>query len=259
MSTDYEKHFARFFDEAADAARAVALKYFRREITVTDKEDMSPVTAADREIEQQLREAIGRVFPSHGIIGEEYGGENVGAEFVWVIDPIDGTKSFITGRPQFGTIIGLVHEGNPAVGLIDQAFTGERWFGVAGQFARHNGRPIRVAQPRRLEEARLCTGPLSMFDDGELEKYRSLCRAVKCAQYNGECYAYGLLAMGWFDLVMERGLNIHDVAGVVPIVTGAGGFTGDWNLDPVTLDFGGSIVAASSRDLARQAVGIFGR
>lgn len=257
MTTDYEKHFATFFNQAADAARTIALKYFRQEMAVSDKEDSSPVTEADREIERKLRALIGKSFAGHGIIGEEYGEENPGAEFVWVIDPIDGTKSFITGRPQFGTIIGLLHEGRPAVGLIDQAFTRERWFGVADQFARHNGKPIRVAPPRTLKDARLCTGPFSMFGDGHLENYMTLCRAVKCAQFNGECYAYGLLATGWFDVVIERHLQIYDVAGVVPIVSGAGGFAGDWALNPVTLDFGGSIVAASSRDLAMEAVRAF--
>ena len=259
MKTDYEKHFGDVFERAADAARSIALNWFRREIPVSDKEDNSPVTQADREIEQALRALIGRASPGHGIIGEEYGEENVAAEFVWVIDPIDGTKSFITGRPQFGTIIGLVHEGKPVAGLIDQAFTGERWFGVANAFARHNGKPIRVAPSRGLEDARLCTGPFSMFEDGNLEGYFALCRAAKHAQFNGECYAYGLLAMGCFDVVLERHLKIHDVAGVVPIVSGAGGFAGDWDLNPVTLDFDGSIVAASSVNLAMETVGAFRR
>ena len=98
-----------------------------------------------------------------------------------------------------------------------------------------------------------------MFEDGQLDNYTALCRAVKCAQYNGECYAYGLLAMGWLDLVMERGLKIHDVAGVVPIVTGAGGFAGDWELKAVTRNFGGAIVAASARALAQEAVAAFER
>lgn len=257
MTTDYEKHFAGFFDRAAEIAREIALRYFRREIPVSDKDDNSPVTEADREIERNLRTLIAKAYPDHGIIGEEYGEDNAGAEFVWVIDPIDGTKSFITGRPQFGTIIGLLHEGKPVVGLIEQAFTRERWFGVAEKFAAHNGTAIRVAPCRALGEARLCTGPFSMFEDGQLDNYAALCRAVKCAQYNGECYAYGLLAMGWLDLVVERGLKIYDVAGVVPIVIGAGGFAGDWGLNPMTRDFGGSIVAASSRDLAQQAVAAF--
>ena len=123
MTVDYAQQFGGFFDAAAEAARAITLQYFRREIPVDDKADKSPVTQADREIEQKLRAMIKRSFPTHGIIGEEFGKENAEAEFVWVIDPIDGTKSFITGRPLFGTILGLMHNGKPVAGLIDQAFT----------------------------------------------------------------------------------------------------------------------------------------
>ncbi|MFY9289071.1 MAG: inositol monophosphatase family protein, partial [Alphaproteobacteria bacterium] len=122
-NTDYEALFAGFFDSAGDLARDIALKYFRKEIPVDDKADKSPVTQADREIEQRLRELIGKKFPNHGVIGEEYGTQNAGAEFVWVIDPIDGTKSFATGRPLFGTILGLIHGNAMAVGMIEQAYT----------------------------------------------------------------------------------------------------------------------------------------
>ena len=130
MTTDYEKEFAAFFNQAADVARAIALKYFRHVIAVDDKQDKSPVTQADREIERILRELIRKTFPTHGIVGEEFGQDNEQAEFVWVIDPIDGTKSFATGRPLFGTILGLMHNGKPVAGLIEQAFTKERWFGI---------------------------------------------------------------------------------------------------------------------------------
>jgi histidinol phosphatase-like enzyme (inositol monophosphatase family) len=257
MSTDYEKHFAGFLNVAADIAGSVALEYFRQPLSVADKDDKSPVTQADREIERRLRDLIGRTFPDHGIIGEEFGKEKTDAEFVWVIDPIDGTKSFITGRPQFGTIIGLLYQGIPTVGLIDQAFTRERWFGIADQFAKHNGTLIKVAEPRMLENARLCTGVAPAFDDKYLENYLSLCRSAKLVQANGECYVYGLLSMGLFDIVIEHDLKIHDVAGVVPIVTGAGGFAGNWGLNPITLDFDGTIVAASSKALAMSAVNHF--
>jgi len=155
---DYEKHFAAFFNEAADIAGAVTLNYFRKEIPIDDKHDKSPVTQADREIEQKLRELIGKKFPDHGIVGEEFGASNENAEFVWVIDPIDGTRAFMTGKPLFGTIIGLMHAGKPVVGCIDQAFTKERWFGIADQYATHNGNPIKVAPPRALEDSRLYTG-----------------------------------------------------------------------------------------------------
>ncbi len=253
---DYHELFGAFFDHAADVAGAIALKYFRQDIPVDDKDDRSPVTQADREIEQELRALIGRTFPGHGIIGEEYGSENPDAEFVWVIDPIDGTKSFATGRPLFGTIIGLLHEGVPRVGLIDQAFTRERWFGVADRLATHNGKTIGVAPPRRLEQARLYTGSIAMFEGNIFPNYLTLCRAAKWTHYLCDCYAYGLLAMGWVDLVVEQDLKLFDVAGLIPIVTGAGGFAGGWTLRPVGQEFAGRFVAASSRELAAEALTI---
>lgn len=257
MSADYEKRFTGFFDELADVAGAIARDYFRRTIPVDDKQDKSPVTQADREIEQKLRALIGKTFPGHGIIGEEYGRNNAAAEFVWVIDPIDGTKSFATGRPLFGTIIGLMHRGVPVMGLIEQAYTRERWFGVAGQFARHNGKPIKVAQPRVLENARLYIGSIDMFEGENFAGFLELSRAAKWTQYACDCYAYGLLSMGWADVVVEQRLGLHDVAGIAPIVTGAGGFIGDWSGNPIGMDFKGHAVAASSHELAMKAAGYF--
>ncbi len=256
MTTDYDKLFSAFFHEAADAAGAVALKYFRKVIPVDDKDDKSPVTQADREIEQTLRALINKKFPTHGIFGEEFGKENIDAEFVWVIDPIDGTKSFITGRPMFGTILGLMHNGKPEMGVIDQAYTRERWIGVSNQWATHNGAPIRVAPPRRLENARLYTGSINMFEGENFERYLKLCRAAKLTQYACDCYAYGLLAMGWADVLAEQCLKLYDVAGAAPIITGAGGFIGDWNARPIDINFNGFAVAASSRELAEEAMGI---
>ncbi|HEU0118630.1 MAG TPA: histidinol-phosphatase [Alphaproteobacteria bacterium] len=256
---NYETQFAAFFDQAADVARDVTLKYFRQNIPVDDKADKSPVTQADREIEQRLRELIKKTFPTHGIIGEEFGKENESAEFVWVIDPIDGTKSFITGRPLFGTIIGLMHNGKPAVGLIDQGYTKERWFGITGQFAKHNGKPIKIAPPRKLDQARLYTGSISMFDDENFENYLALCRAAKLTQYSTDCYAYGLLAMGWADIVVEQKLGLYDVAGVVPIITGAGGVMTDWDGNAIDASFKGKAVAASSKELAGEALALLKR
>lgn len=254
MKMDYEKLFGAFIHEAADAAGQVALKYFRQVIPVDDKHDKSPVTEADREIEQTLRILINRAFPGHGIIGEEFGRENDKAEFVWCLDPIDGTKSFITGRPLFGTIIGLLHEGKPVLGIIDQAYTRERWFGVTDAKATHNGKPIRVAPPRKLDAARLYTGSINMFEGAHFEGYLRLCRAAKLTHYACDCYAYGLLAMGWADVMVEQCLKIYDVVGTVPIITGAGGFIGDWQGNPITINFGSEAVAASSRELAMESI-----
>jgi histidinol phosphatase-like enzyme (inositol monophosphatase family) len=254
MTTDYEKMFAAFFNEAADAARDVTLKYFRKVIPVDDKQDKSPVTQADREIEQVLRALINKNFPTHGIFGEEFGNENIDAEFVWCLDPIDGTKSFITGRPMFGTIIGLLHNGKPAAGLIDQAFTRERWFGIHNQYATLNGERIRVAPPRKLAAARLYTGSINMFEGENFDGYLRLCRAAKLTQYSCDAYAYGLLGMGWADVIVEQCLKLYDVAGAGPIITGAGGVITNWQGREIDINFGGEAVAASCKELAMEAV-----
>ncbi len=259
MATDYEKLFSSFIDELADAAGVVALKYFRTELTVDEKQDTSPVTQADREIEKILRGMINKKFPDHGIVGEEFGKENEKAEFVWVLDPIDGTKAFMTGKPLFGTIIGLMHNGKPVVGCVDQPYTKERWFGIDAQKATHNGKPIRVAKHRDLSAARLYGGLPDKFFGEKFESFLSVCKAAKYRQYNCDCYAFGLVAMGCADLVVEDGLQIYDVAGVIPIVTGAGGYASDWDMNPVGLDFSGEMIAASTKELAQQAVDILKR
>jgi inositol-phosphate phosphatase / L-galactose 1-phosphate phosphatase / histidinol-phosphatase len=259
MPLDYEKQFAGFFDELADAAGAIALHYFRGDLIVDDKDDKTPVTQADREIEQTLRAMIHKKFPGHGVIGEEFGGENENAEFVWVIDPIDGTTAFATGRPTFGTIIGLAHNGKPAVGLVDQAFTKERWFGVRDLFCRYNGKPAKVAKPRGLNAARFHTTTPSMFDGGYESIFEQLRKTTKMPCYSCDCYAYGLLTIGWIDLVIERKMKVPDLIGLVPLITGAGGFAGDWQGNPIGLVNDGTIVAASSKQLALEALEIMTR
>jgi len=255
MSLDYEKEFGSFFNELADAARPIALKYFRKNLIVDDKEDKTPVTQADREIEQKLRELIKKKFPAHGVIGEEYGEDKANAEFVWVIDPIDGTKAFATGRPTFGTIIGLAHKGRPVAGLVDQAYTKERWFGVADLFCRFNGVPAKVASVRPLSAARFYTTTFDMFEGYE-GNFETLRKKVKWAQFSCDCYAYGLVALGWADLVLERQMKVPDLMGLVPIITGAGGFAGDWQGKEITLENDGTIIAASSRKLADEALAV---
>lgn len=252
---DYAREFAGFFDRMADMAGEIALKYFRTDLAIDEKDDHSPVTRADREIESALRAMIRDEFPAHGIVGEEHGSENTDAEFVWYIDPIDGTKSFAIGRPLFGTIIGLTHAGRPVVGLVDQAFTKERWFGIADASSTHNGRRIKVAARRDLKDARLYVGAPSTFRDTDCSAgYDALCQTAKWTQYSGDCYAYGLLASGWIDLVVERDLKPHDVVGVVPIVSGAGGYIADWTGRDVDATTDGTVVAASSKELALQAL-----
>ncbi len=254
MSLDYEKQFAGFFDELAETAGSVALRYFRKNLIVDEKDDKTPVTQADREIEQKLRDMIHKKFPAHGVIGEEYGGEKEEAEFVWVIDPIDGTSAFATGRPTFGTIVGLAHNAKPAVGLIEQPFTKERWFGVSNLFCRYNRMNAKVAPYRPLSAARFHTTTPAMFDGGQEALFDHLRKAVKLPSYSCDCYAYGLLAIGWMDLVIEQKMKVPDLIGLVPIISGAGGFVSDWQGNPITLTNNGTIIAASGNSLALEAM-----
>ena len=180
MNINYEDKFLSPFNEMADIAREEAIKFFRRkDLSIDEKEDKTPVTEADRAIESRLRDYIRQPFPSHGIIGEEYGRESADAEYVWVIDPIDGTKSFAIGRPSFGTIIGLVHQGIPTVGLIEQAYTKERWFGISNQYSTHNGVITKVAPPRPLNEVRFYSGPPAMLRRSYRDNYETLCQSIK--------------------------------------------------------------------------------
>lgn len=257
--SDKGNEFLAAINEMGDIARAITLKYFRQPLPINEKDDRSPVTAADQEIEQALRHYISKNFPGHGVIGEEYGADNADADCVWVIDPIDGTRAFMTGKPLFGTIIGLMQGGKPHIGLLDQGFTNERWIGVTDKWATHNGKAIHVSSPRALNEARMFIGSPNMFGGKNFEAYVKLCHTARWPQYGCDCYAYGLLAMGWADLVMEQCLKLHDVIGLSPIVTGAGGYMGNWHGDLISADFDGAAVAASSRELAMEAARFFGR
>jgi inositol-phosphate phosphatase/L-galactose 1-phosphate phosphatase/histidinol-phosphatase len=246
--------FARVAEELADLSRPLSRKYFRGALGLREKDDRSPVTRADQEIEETIRKYLAKRFPGHGVIGEEMGRSMPDAEYVWVIDPIDGTKAFATGKPLFGTLISLVHRGCPVVGLIDQAITGERWLGVAGAGAWLNGAAARVRSERRLEEAIAYTAAPEMFA-GDLEAgFGRLRDAVKWCLYNCDCYAYGLLAIGQIDLVFERNLQPHDFCALVPIIANAGGFISDWRGRAITLESDGTIVAATSRTLAEEAL-----
>jgi inositol-phosphate phosphatase/L-galactose 1-phosphate phosphatase/histidinol-phosphatase len=231
--------------ELADAAGVAQRRYFRTPVSVESKADESPVTIADREAEAAMRDLIRRRFPGHGILGEEYGATDLDAEFVWVLDPIDGTKSFITGRPLFGTLIALLHGGVPVLGVIDQSIIGERWLGVTGQASTHNGRPIAVRACAGLAQAALfVTSPRLFETEGSRRAYQRLEDSVRLPMFGGDCYAYGLLAMGFADLVVEASLEPYDYMALIPVVTGAGGLLTDWSGAALTLDSAGAVIAA---------------
>jgi inositol-phosphate phosphatase/L-galactose 1-phosphate phosphatase/histidinol-phosphatase len=236
--------FLDFATRLADAAGAIVKKYYRAPLAVETKADASPVTAADRETEQVLRALIRKTYPDHGIEGEEFPGERLDAEFVWRLDPIDGTKSFVIGRPLFGTLIALTRADQPILGVIDQCVLGERWLGAAGQNSTWNGQPIRVRSCAALQDAVLSLTSPQMFSAEERAAVARVESAVNFPVYGGDCYGYGLLAMGLLDLIVEADLDVHDFMALVPVIEGAGGIVSDWEGAPLTAASNGRIVAA---------------
>jgi histidinol phosphatase-like enzyme (inositol monophosphatase family) len=219
---------AALAERLAAASGDVIRRYFRTPVGVDQKADDSPVTIADREAEQAIREILVRERPEDGIHGEEHGIERPDAEYLWVLDPIDGTKAFITGRPLFGTLIALLHRGRPVLGLIDQPVTGDRWLGVAGRPTLFNGKVAKTRPCPRLPDALLNVTSPDMFAADEFARFDRLRREVRITTYGGDCYGYGLVAAGFVDLVVEAGLKLYDFAALVPIVEGAGGRMTDW-------------------------------
>jgi histidinol phosphatase-like enzyme (inositol monophosphatase family) len=222
---------------AADAAGAVIRPYFRSGIAADDKSDDSPVTMADRAAEQAIRHVMAARFPSFGVIGEELGDQRVG-RFNWVVDPIDGTREFITGRPTFVTLIALVEDGVPVLGLIDQPIIGERWVAAEGKldFSSRFGGRIGCRKRAALAEAELsCTGP-EWFDAAQLAAFHRLEAACRRASWGDDAYAAGLVALGEIDVIAEAGHKPWDWAASVPIITAAGGTMCDWAGNALRLD-----------------------
>jgi CoA:oxalate CoA-transferase len=234
---------ARLAHSMADASGETIRRYFRTRIVVDSKSDDSPVTLADREVEARIRDMIAAAFPDHGVIGEEYDPHLPDADYVWVIDPIDGTRAFIAGRPTFGTLIALLHKNIPVLGLIDQCITGDRWLGLSGQPTRFNGTACQVRNCADITTATLATTGPQYFTADELAHFNAM--AARCGNvlYGGDCHNYGLLASGHLDIVMEAGLKLHDWAALLPVVTGAGGIMTDWQGQALTRQSQGQILA----------------
>lgn len=250
------ERLAAFAGELADAAGVAIRPHFRQPIDIDDKADASPVTIADREAEQAIRALIKARHPDHGIIGEEYGEEGADRRFVWVLDPIDGTRSFITGMPLFGCLIALLDNGRPVVGVIDQPVSGERWLGVVGRPSTFNGRPIRTRSLAELSAATLFTTTTDTYSPADLERFGALRRSVKLTRYSADCYAFGLLAMGFVDIVVEGGTKVYDYAALVPVIENAGGIITDWQGRPLGLASDGRVLAAGNARLHQAALAL---
>jgi inositol-phosphate phosphatase/L-galactose 1-phosphate phosphatase/histidinol-phosphatase len=190
-----------------------------------------------------MRAAIARAFPEHGIVGEEFGRERADAEFVWVLDPIDGTKSFVTGKPLFGTLIALTWRGRPVVGVIDMPALDECWCGADDRGAAMNGVPVRSRSCGDLAHAMLYATTPDMFRGADAAAFGRVAAAVRHTLYGADCYASALLAGGWSDLVVEASLQPYDFCALVPVVESAGGVMTDWQGRPLTLESDGRVVA----------------
>ena len=254
--SDWREYLA-LAHEMADASAAVIMEHFRRPIEIVDKNDRtrySPVTVADKNAESAIRALIRARFPDHGILGEEHAVENPDASLVWVLDPIDGTKAFISGFPTWGTLIALTEDGRPLIGMMNQPVTGERFFGHP-EGAYLGEKKLHTRACARLEDASLfCTEP-EMFAPGyERNGFDALSARVVHTRYGGDCYAYSMLAMGFVDLVVEADLKPWDIQALVPIVAGAGGTITDWEGGPAGKD--GRVVAAGDAALHAEVLAV---
>jgi myo-inositol-1(or 4)-monophosphatase len=243
--------FSVFVNDLATVSGETILPFFRTALSIQDKGppgSFDPVTAADHAAEMAMRALIRRTFPDHGIIGEEFGGERADAEYVWVLDPIDGTKSFIAGMPAWGTLIALLRSGEPVFGMMNQPFTRERFSGDGGA-ARYRGpageRALRVRACTGLSEAVLFTTSPRLMNAADRTTFGKVEDAVRLSRYGGDCYAYCMLAAGHVDLVIETELKPYDVLALVPIIMGAGGVITTWEGD--TPNAGGRIIAAGDK------------
>lgn len=248
--------FQAFAEELADAAGAVIMPYFRSQASVEDKGGMlfDPVTAADRAAERVMREMIRARYPDHGILGEEEPPFVGSAEWKWVLDPIDGTRAFITGLPLWGTLIALNDGLKPLIGLMNQPFTRERFIGTPGG-AWANGHRLQARPCAALASARvMCTSP-QMFDDPrQRAAFERVAAGAQMVRYGGDCYAYCMLAAGQIDAVIEAGLQAYDVQALMPIIEGAGGVITSW--DGRDAQHGGTVLACGDPLLHEQLMGM---
>lgn len=237
----------------ADAAGAAIRPHFRAGISVETKADASPVTAADRAAEAAIRAIVEAERPGDGIIGEEYGVHRPEASRLWICDPIDGTRAFIAGRPLFGTLIALLEDGVPVLGIIDQPIARDRWAGTAAGTTL-NGAPVRTRACAALAGAHLATTAPQLFDAAGHAFFQRVRAAVRDTLYGGDCHNYGLVAAGCLDLVVESGLQLYDWAALVPVVAGAGGRMCDWHGSDLRLGATGEVIAAGDPALIEQVL-----
>ncbi len=265
----------------ADASAEILRAHFGKVISIETKADNSPVSIADKEAERVMRELIAQTCPDHSIFGEEYGAELPSCsadgpreperpartrgsgsggdapptrnDYTWVLDPIDGTRAFLEGKKEWGTLIALCKNGVPILGMLNQPITNERWLGISGKPTTHNDLPITANPKHALADAEISTTSAAYFTPVQAGKFVALAKQCKHTVAGGDCYAYGLLARGLRDIVVDAGLKPYDILALVPIIEGAGGTIRTWKNTPVTLENYANIIAASTADLYANA------
>ena len=255
---DY-RHFAEFAISLANESATAILPLFRKNVPVTVKAaaEWDPVTEADKSAERIIRHRIEVAFPDHGIIGEEYGTKEAKSQYTWVLDPVDGTRAFVIGMPTWGTLIALCENGRPVVGIMNQPYVGDMYFGTpeGAWLLRHGKREaISVKNTVALSEAMAGTTTPHLYQNKHAAGFERLRSQVKAMRYGGDAYFFCMLASGHLDIAMDCGLQIYDIAALIPIITGAGGYVGTWDGENPAL--GGNIIAASSKPLFEEAASL---
>jgi histidinol phosphatase-like enzyme (inositol monophosphatase family) len=260
LAADRLADLERFLVELNVASAASILPLFRADHGLEDKggaKGFDPVTEADRGAEAAIRKLIAERHPEHGVLGEEYGADRADAEFVWVLDPVDGTRAFISGLPLWTTLIGLRHQGRPVLGSIGQPFLGELYIGHAGAarlMARGGETPLQVRRCPDLRQATIATtDPEGCFSGAELGAWRQVRAAARLARLGCDAYAFAMVALGRLDLVVEAGLKAWDIEAAIPVIAGAGGLVTDWRGEPIGSD-GGQIAVAGDRRCLDEAL-----
>ena len=253
------QEYLNFANKLADVASITSMQYFRTSLDIDNKSDESPVTIADKNTELKIRSMIEKEYPDHGILGEEFDNINPNAEFIWVIDPIDGTRSYIAGHKDFGNLISLTQNKKPIIGIINCPAHDERWVGIKNQNSTLNKQITKCSNVKKIEDAYLFTSGL-YFDEPHLRNaVDKIINKVKYFRYGGDCYMYGMVASGLIDIVIEDTLKVHDYMALVNVIEGAGGKITDKFGNEITTDSQGSVIASANEKLHSELISLINK
>ena len=246
--------FIKLAHECANQSGRIIKRYFRKPLKIGIKKDSSPVTKADIEVEKVIRNLIKKKAPNCGWFGEETGKTNINKEWVWCVDPIDGTRSFITGKPLFGTLIGLLKNNKPVFGILDQPILKERWVGIANKETKLNNKKVRVKKCKNIKGSKMyATSPL-MFKGKNQKVYRNIRKKTGECLFGADCYSHGLMASGYVDIILEANLKPYDYIASAAIISGAGGTITDWYGKELNINSDGRILATGDPKIHKQLI-----